>query len=56
MAATTALELEAEQKLLHCPKTNSRIDKNYDGQSNDKINFVSRDDFTIAFTLGRIVS
>jgi hypothetical protein len=58
MAATTALELEAERGPIHCsgPRWASGVDKYYDGRTNDKIDLVSGDDFTIAFTLGPIVS
>ena len=58
MAATTALELEAERGPIHCPGPvwASGGDKHYDGHHNDKIPLVSGDDFTIAFTIGRIFS
>jgi hypothetical protein len=60
MAATTALELEAEQNkgTIICPKPRwaSGGDKYYNGLTNDKTDIVPGGDFTIAFTLGRIFS
>jgi hypothetical protein len=59
MAATTALELEAERTGSRnpCPGPNwASVDKYYDGRTNDKIDLVSGENFTIAFTLGPIVS
>ena len=60
MAATTALELEAEMIRHHnnfCPIAKwSSGDKYYDGRTNDKFDLVSGENFTIGFTLGPIVS